>query len=52
MSERFYRIPIEKLFKWILDEEKEGRIFGIHKELFFVPKESDPFKMERYGNNT
>jgi putative selenate reductase len=49
MSERFYRIPIDRLFKWILAEEKEGRIFGLYKELFFTPKEDDPFRMERYG---
>ena len=49
MSDRFYKIPIEKLFKWILDEEKEGRIFGIYKELFFTPGKSDPFRINRYG---
>ncbi|MGB5896306.1 MAG: hypothetical protein WBG58_19175, partial [Ignavibacteriaceae bacterium] len=49
MSDRFYRIPIERLFKWILAEEKEGRIFGLYKELFFTPKEDDPFRMKRYG---
>ena len=49
MSDRFYRIPVEKLLKWILSEEKEGRIFGIYKDLFFTPGDSDPFRMERYG---
>jgi putative selenate reductase len=49
MSDRFYRIPIEKLFKWILTEEEDGRIFGIYKELFFSPKASDTFRMQRYG---
>jgi putative selenate reductase len=49
MSDRFYRIPIERLFKWILAEEKEGRIFGLYKELLFTPKEDDPFRMRRYG---
>ena len=49
MSDRFYRIPIEKLFKWILSEEKDGRIFGIYKELFFTPNKSDIFRMNRYG---
>ncbi len=49
MSDRFYKIPIEKLFKWILEEEKNGRIFGIYKELFFTPKETDTFRMNRYG---
>lgn len=49
MSDKFYRISIEKLFKWVLDEEKDGRIFGIYKELFLTPKESDTFRMNRYG---
>ena len=49
MSDRFSRIPIEKLFKWILTEEEDGKIFGIYKELFFTPKESDMFRMKRYG---
>ena len=49
MSDRFSRISIEKLFKWILTEEESGRIFGIYKELFFTPKESDTFRMKRYG---
>ncbi|MFC2094067.1 putative selenate reductase subunit YgfK [Bacteroidota bacterium] len=49
MSDRFYRIPIERLFKWILADEKEGRIFGLYKELLFTPKEDDPFRMKRYG---
>jgi len=49
MSDRFYRIPIERLFKWILAEEKEGRIFGLYKELLFTPKDDDTFRMKRYG---
>src|SRR3989304_6832975 len=49
MSDRFHKVPIEKLFTWIREEEKQGRIFGIYKELFFTPKESDTFRMNRYG---
>ena len=49
MSDKFYRTPIDRLFKWILNEEKEGRIFGLYKEHFFTPDENDLFKMERYG---
>lgn len=51
MSDKFYRIPIDRLFKWILNEEKEGRNFGLYKEHFFTPNENDRFKMERYGVN-
>ena len=49
MSDKFYRISIERLFKWILNEEKEGRIFGIYKENIFTPHEDDSFKLKRYG---
>jgi putative selenate reductase len=49
MSDRFYRISIERLFNWILREEKEGRIFGLYKENIFTPTPNDPFRMRRYG---
>ena len=49
MSDKFYRISIERLFSWILKEEEEGRIFGIYKDNIFTPREDDPFKLERYG---
>ncbi len=49
MSDKFYRISIGRVFKWILNEEKEGRIFGIYKENIFTPHKNDPFKLERYG---
>ncbi len=48
-SDKLYVCDIETLLKWILEDEKNGRIFGIEKELFFVPKTSDPFRMQRYG---
>jgi putative selenate reductase len=51
MSDAFTCCPIEKLIQWIFEEEKTGSIFGIHKELFFVPKASNPFRMNRYGVN-
>ena len=49
MSDKFYRIPIERLYNWIVAEEKENRIFGLYKELLFNPKINDPFRMQRYG---
>ncbi len=49
MSDKFYRISIEQLFNWIIAEEKEGRIFGLYKELLFTPDKDDPFRMMRYG---
>jgi putative selenate reductase len=51
MSDRFYRIPIDRLFKWITADEEQGRIFELYKELLFTPNKNDPFKIERYGIN-
>jgi putative selenate reductase len=49
MSDKFTPCNIKKLLQWILSEEKQGQIFGIRKELFFVPRPDDVFKMTRYG---
>jgi putative selenate reductase len=49
MSDKFTPYSIEKLLQWILSEEKQGQIFGIRKELFFVPRPDDVFRMTRYG---
>lgn len=49
MSDKFYRIPIERLYKWIIEEEKENRIFGIFKENLYNPLNSKHLKMIRYG---
>jgi putative selenate reductase len=48
-SDKLWVCDIETLLKWILEDEKKGRIFGIEKDLFFVPKTTDPFRMKRYG---
>ena len=48
-SDAFWGCKIETLLHWILEEEKQGQIFGIRKELFFTPTEADPFQMHRYG---
>ncbi len=49
MSDKFTCCPIDRLLQWILEEEKQGQIFGIRQELFFVPQPGDTFKMQRYG---
>jgi len=49
MSRDFSRIPLEKLVSWILEEERQDSIFGIHKSLFFTPSSGDPFSLTRYG---
>ena len=51
MSDQFTCCSIEKLLRWILAEEKQGQIFGIRKELFFVPQRDDVFTMKRYGQD-
>jgi putative selenate reductase len=48
-SDKFWGCEIETLLQWILEEEKQGQVFGIRKELFFTPKETDPFRLHRYG---
>ncbi|MGD9054509.1 MAG: putative selenate reductase subunit YgfK [Desulfobacterales bacterium] len=48
MSDKFSCCPIDRLLQWILEEEKQGQIFGIRKALFFVPQPDDVFKMQRY----
>ena len=48
-SDKLWGCNIEKLVKWVLEDEKQGQIFGIHKDLFFEPKTTDPFRMHRYG---
>ena len=50
MSKEFSRVSIEQLTSWVLREYDETDcIFGIHKDLFFTPHNSDPFRMTRYG---
>lgn len=49
MQDKLHIYPIDKVLKWILSEEKEGKIFGYYKDLFFNPKPTDPFKIKRYG---
>ena len=48
MSDKLYPLPLYKLLTWILREEQHGKIFGYYKELFFIPKTEDLFRMERY----
>jgi putative selenate reductase len=49
MSDRFYRIPIDRLFRWILEEVKEGKIFGFYYDNLFTPEKNHPFRIRRYG---
>jgi putative selenate reductase len=47
-SDKFCPCDIETLLRWVLEEEKDGQIFGIRKDLFFVPRSKDPFRTRRY----
>jgi putative selenate reductase len=50
MIDNFTATPIELLLQIILKQHKKDRcIFGIPEELFFQPKESDPFRFNRFG---
>jgi putative selenate reductase len=49
MAEKFAPLEARRLLAWILAEEQRGQIFGIHRELFFQARESDPFRMRRFG---
>lgn len=49
MRDLLYCLPLDRLVNWIFQEEKTGSIFGIPKELFFIPGSDDPFKMKRFG---
>ena len=49
MSDKLRPLPLNQLLAWLLEEEKSGQVFGISKALFWVPGESDPFRLQRYG---
>jgi putative selenate reductase len=49
MSDRFTPASIKTLFSYINEFEETGIMFGIAKELFFIPRADDCFKVERYG---
>ena len=49
-KDKFICTDIEILLKWILsDLEQRNEIFGIPRKLFFETRETDPFRMRRYG---
>ncbi|NQV16065.1 FAD-dependent oxidoreductase, partial [bacterium] len=49
MNDKLYPVSIQHLVSWMLAELKSDQLFGIPRELFFEPKRSDPFCMNRYG---
>ncbi len=52
MSDKFFPVNIKNLLQLILHEEKTiNQIFGIHKDLFFTPKEYDVFETSRFNQS-
>ena len=50
MSDQFQPITMEQLTAWVFTElETRGSIFGIPRELFFIPKPTDEFATNVYG---
>ncbi|GFH63180.1 MAG: putative selenate reductase [Candidatus Desulfovibrio kirbyi] len=48
-GDHMHGLSAEQLLKWILADLERGSVFGIVKDLFFIPKGSDPFRMQRYN---
>jgi putative selenate reductase len=43
--------PFARLLRWILKElESNQSIFGIHRSLFFVPKDKSPYETKLFGD--
>ncbi len=49
MSDRFHPLSLQQLSTWIAEElDSKGSVFGIPRDLFFVPSDRDPFAVEVY----
>lgn len=50
MSDKLFPLPIDRLYKMIVEEEEKYRtIFGLSKEQFFIPSNTDPYKIKIDG---
>lgn len=50
MSDRFQPITMEQLSDWVFTELEEcDSIFGIPRDAFFIPSETDRFRLSNYG---
>jgi len=49
LSDKFSPVPLPGLVRLTLAEIRQNRFMGIPGSLFFVPKPTDPFRMQRYG---
>jgi putative selenate reductase len=51
MTDRMRTLPFEDLLEWILKElETKRSIFGVPKELFFVPRDDAPYTSTLFGH--
>ena len=51
MSDLFHPIATEQLVAWIFTElDTRDSVFGIPRQHFFVPRESDPFRTAAHGH--
>ena len=48
-TDRFTPLDAATLLRWMQHDLPNTQLFGIGRELFFMPKPDDPFRMERYG---
>ena len=48
-TDRFTPRDAATLLRWMQHDLPNKQLFGIDRELFFMPKPDDPFRMERYG---
>jgi putative selenate reductase len=49
VSDKFTPIPLPRLLALTLNEISNNRFLGLPGSLFFIPKATDPFRMQRYG---
>ena len=48
-TDRFTPLDAATLLRWMQHDLPNKQLFDIDRELFFMPKPDDPFRMERYG---
>lgn len=48
-TDPFTPLDAATLLRWMQHDLPNKQLFGIGRELFFMPKPDDPFRMERYG---
>jgi putative selenate reductase len=49
MTDHFSIIPFRQLSQIIFNQLEKGVLFGVPKDFFFTPYQSDPFRFQRYG---